>query len=591
MKRFLLGFLIGLVFAGLALVIVAFAAVRLGNRPPTIADNSTLVIHLEGAIPEKSPVDVDIPFFSEQAPLTVAETWSMLRRAATDSHIKAVMIEPHGLSVGWAKLEELRGDLLAFKKSGKPVYAYLRGAGTREYYLATAADRVFMAETDQLDVKGVRAELTYVKGTLDKLGVKMEFQHVGKYKDAPDQLTKTGSSPETREVINGLLDQFYGDLMAKIADGRKKQPQQVRDLIDNGPFSGKEALAGGLVDALKFEDEAFGELKDKAKVGDNRISERRYARVPDPNAPAGSKIALLVGEGDITRGSTNPSGFGDEAGITASGMVKLLRQVREDSSIRGVILRVDSPGGDGIASDDILHEAKLLSQKKPMVISMSDLAASGGYFISMTGDPVLAYPNTETGSIGVFFGKVNLKGLYDKIGLNKEILTRGRFADIDTDYAPLTPVQSAKLQAEIEEFYKGFVERVSAARKRPYGEVEPLAQGRVWTGAQAKKNGLVDELGGLDRAIELIKDRAKLSSSDQVSLVPYPPRRSLVEMLLRRDDNSASILDARAIDSLLASIVESKIDAKVRTLLGNFPVRALSQGGMLQLMPYTITVE
>ena len=200
-----------------------------------------------------------------------------------------------------------------------------------------------------------------------------------------------------------------------------------------------------------------------------------------------TKIAFIVGQGDITRGGTNDS-IGND-GITASGLVKLMRQVENDSSIKGVILRIDSPGGDGIASDDILHEAKLLSSKKPMVISMSDLAASGGYFIAMSGDPIVAYPNTLTGSIGVFFGKVNLKGLFDKVGLTTYTLKRGRFSDIDSMTAPLTDDQRAKLRREIEKFYKGFVERVASGRKKPYDTIEPLAQGRVWLGSQAKENG------------------------------------------------------------------------------------------------------
>src|SRR6266699_2751884 len=432
MKKFLLGFAIGVLFVALAVVVLVAAAVHFGGgRRPTVAANSTLVLQLEGELPEKSPVEIPIPFFEQQQPLSIVETWQLLRNAAADSRIKAIVLEPRGLQVGWAKLEELRVDILNFKKSGKPVYAYLRGAGTKEYYLATAADHAYVSPEDELDVKGLRAELIFVKNTLDKLGVEMEFEHIGKYKDAPDMFTKTGSSPETREVINLLLDQFYGDFINTIAQGRKKAPAAVRTLIDNGPFVGKEALKGGLIDALLYEDEVFDLLKQDLKLAKiEKIAEHSYARAPAANlgVDGPTRIALLVGEGDITRGSTNDGGA---TGITTAGMVKLLRQVRDDASIKGVILRIDSPGGDGIASDDILHEAKLLSQKKPTVISMSDLAASGGYFIAMTGDPVVAYPNTETGSIGVFFGKINLRALYDKIGLNKEIFTRGRFADID----------------------------------------------------------------------------------------------------------------------------------------------------------------
>src|SRR5208283_948918 len=281
MKRFLSGFILGLLFAGLAIVILVFAAVRFGGgRKPVVADNSTLVLHMEGDLPEQAPVDYGLPFLSQQQPLSIAENWQLLRNAAADPHIKAMVLEPRSLSVGWAKLEELRGDIVNFKKSGKPVYAYLRGPGMREYYVATAADRIYVSPEDELDVKGMRAELTFFKGTLDKLGVEMEFEHVGKYKDAPDMFTKTSSSPETREVINGLLDQFYGDFVNTVAQSRKKKPEEVRALIDNGPFVGPEALQGGLVDELAYEDQVFGQLKDKLKIGDAKINEHDYARLP-----------------------------------------------------------------------------------------------------------------------------------------------------------------------------------------------------------------------------------------------------------------------------------------------------------------------
>jgi protease-4 len=575
-KRFLLGFLIGLLFSGLIVVIVGFAAMRFSDRRPAVADGSTLVMHLEGEFPEQPPVELPLPFLEQQQPLTLVETWQLLHKAATDNRIKALVLEPRDLSVGWAKLQELREGIIEFKKSGKPVYAYLRGAATKDYYVATAADRVFMAQEDELDLKGLRVELMYLKGTLDKLGVEAEFEHVGKYKDAPDMFTRTGSSPETREVMDQLLDQYFGNLVDTIAAGRKKTPPDVRAALDNGPFIGKEALDAGLVDALIFEDEMFTRLKEQAKLNDNkRIAERDYSRAAVPGQEGRTRIALVVGQGDITRGSTNegPS----DSGITASGMVKLLRQVENDSSIKGVILRIDSPGGDGIASDDILHEAKALSKKKPVVISMSDLAASGGYFIAMTGDPIIAYPNTLTGSIGVFFGKANLKGLYDKIGIRKEIMKRGRFADIDTDYHPLNETERAKLRTEIEVFYRGFVEKVAEGRRRKYDEIEPLAQGRVWLGAQAKQNGLVDELGGLDRAVEMIKQRAKVAASERITLVAYPPRRSLFELLFSRSGDTASF--------------ESQIESKARALADKLPLRALMHGGILRLMPYSIEVK
>jgi protease-4 len=565
MRRFLLGFVIGIVFVVLLGVLLVFAAVRFGGRAPSVAANSALILHLEGDVPEQAPVDVTLPYIQEQPPMTVADTWRLLQQAAGDSRIKSLILEPHDLSIGWAKLEELRNQILTFKKSGKPVYAYLKGAGTHEYYIATAADNIYMAPEDELDVKGLRAELLFLKGTLDKLGVSMEFEHVGKYKDYPDQFTATGPSKETLEYLNQILDQYYGNLVDVMAAGRKRQPAAIRALIDEGPFVGKDALDGGLVDALLFEDEMYQKAGNPAK-----ISDRSYAKAM-ATSTGGKRIALVTQEGDISRG--DPEDGISETGISAASAVRTMREVEDDSSIQGVILRINSPGGDGIASDDILHEAKRLSQKKPTVISMSDDAASGGYFIAMTGDPVLAYSNTLTGSIGVFYGKVNLKGLYDKIGLKKELFTRGRFAAIDSEDGPLTDEQRAKLHKEIEEFYRGFVQRVADGRKRKYDDIEPLAQGRVWLGSQAKQNGLIDEIGGLDRAVELIRERAKIGASEKVTLVSYPPRRSIFDLLWNNKSG------------------DSELESQLRVVLGKMPLRLLAHGGVMRLMPLTLVVK
>ena len=576
MKKFLLGFAIGIVFAGLVILILGFAAVRMagslgGERPVSVADTSVLVLNLEGSVPEQAPVDIAIPFLQQNPPLTVLDTWKLLHRATGDTRVKALILEPRGLDAGWAKLEELRSEILAFKASGKPVYAFLRNAGTREYYLATAADKIYMAPEDELDVKGLRAELLFLKGTLDKLGVSMEFEHVGKYKDAPDTFTKTSPSPETLEVTNQILDQYYGNLIQVMADGRKLPAGAVRGVIDQGPFIGQSALDSGLVDGLMFEDEMLAQMNTQLKTDLKKIGARSYSKAAAADPTGRPRIAYVTGDGEITRG--NPGEDPSDSGITAFGMVKQLREVANDSSIKGVIVRVDSPGGDGIASDDILHEMKVLSKKKPVLISMSDLAASGGYFIAMTGDPVLAYSNTLTGSIGVFFGKVDLRGLYDKIGLKKELLTRGRFAAIDSEYKPLTSEEREKVQKEIQVFYKGFVQRVAEGRKRPYDQMEALAQGRVWLGSQAKMNGLVDEIGGLDRAVEMIKQRTNIAASEQVTLVTYPPRRTLLEVLLKSSNDN------------------SELESAIKAVAGHMPWRSLAHGGVQHLMPYSLVIK
>ena len=262
-----------------------------------------------------------------------------------------------------------------------------------------------------------------------------------------------------------------------------------------------------------------------------------------------------------------------EAGMSGPGMAKILKQVGDDNSIKGVILRVDSPGGDAIASAEILHAAQLLSAKKPVIISMSDYAASGGYMMSMTGDRVLAYNNTLTGSIGVFFGKLTLKGFYDKIGLNKYLLKRGRWASIDSEYTPLSADERTRLQQELKLYYKGFVQRVADGRKKDFNVVEPLAQGRVWLGAQAMKNGLIDEIGGLDRAVALIKEKAKIPTADKITLVPFPERRTLLQVLMNRDQPA------------------TEISTTIDKVMGGLPWRSLAKGGVLQTLPYAVQIK
>jgi protease IV len=575
MKKFLLGFLGGLVFAGLVAALLVFgflAAFAVGDNKAIVTDNSVLVLNLEGSVPERAAVDVPIPFLGQQAGPTVLDSWLLLRKAATDPRIKALVVAPRGLSVGWAKLEELRAQILEFKKSGKPVYASLRAARTPEYYLATAADQIFMPPDDWLDVKGLHAELTFLKNTLDKVGVSMEFEGVGLYKDAPDTYTKTSPSPQTLEVTNLILDQYYADIIRVIAEGRKQTPEKARAALDEGPFVGQGAVTSGMIDGLLFEDQVYDRLNGQVKAGTlKKVRASDYAKVPITGFEGPTRIAVIAGDGEIL-GAGAAESF-DQAGMTGPGMAKTLKQVADDDSIKGVILRVDSPGGDAIASAEILHAAENLSKKKPLLVSMSDYAASGGYMMSMTGDRVLAYNNTLTGSIGVFFGKLTLKGFYDKIGLNKYLLKRGRWSTIDSDYTPLSAEERARLQTELKAYYKGFVQRVADGRKKDYNVVEPLAQGRVWLGAQALKNGLVDEIGGLDRAVALIKEKAKIPASDKITLVPYPEKRTLMQVLFDREKPS------------------SEIETTIDKVMGGLPWRTLSKGGVLQTLPYSVKVQ
>jgi protease-4 len=462
---------------------------------------------------------------------------------------------------------------LDFKKSGKPVYGYLAGPGTREYYIASTADKIYISPDDSVDVKGLGLEALYLKSGLEKLGIAFQVDHIGRYKDAGDMFTRTDMSPETKEVLDQVLDQLYGDFCATVGQGRRKSADEMRALVDMGPFMAVQAKANGLVDVLAYEDQAYGDLKKKLGGGDlKKVSIRTYFRA-EPGA--GDRIAFLAAEGDILRGDPDNQ-LGDNQIIASGRIAKTIRQVRNDGSVKGVIVRVDSPGGDAVASDEILHELKLLSDAKPTVISMSDYAASGGYFISMTGSKIVAYPDTLTGSIGVLYTRPNLHDLYSKLGINVAILTRGKFADIDSEYVPLSDAAKQKLHESIELTYRSFVSKVAAARNKTYDQIDPIAQGRVWMGAQARQNGLVDELGGLDKAVALIRQQAKLPANGDTNLVMYPGRRSLLDVLMSSSPDE---------------VVAGLADSRIRKMIRGLPSPALLRGGMLRILPYRLEVH
>jgi protease-4 len=375
--------------------------------------------------------------------------------------------------------------------------------------------------------------------------------------------------------MNSIADDIYGDLVDTIAKGRGKDAAAVRAIIDDGPFLSKQALAKGLVDELRFEDEMFGELKTALHQTElKKLSAHDFVNVPDASATAPDRIAFVVGQGSITRGSADSS---DDSGLESEQFDKMLATVQNDSSIKAVIVRIDSPGGEVTASDEMWRAMNELRKKKPVVISMSDAAASGGYYMAMSGDPIVAYPGTETGSIGVVFGKPNLHGLYDKIGITKDSVSRGRFAMIDSDYQSLSEAGRAKLREGIDADYEDFVGKVAAARKKKPSEIEPLAQGRVWMGDQAKANGLVDELGGIDRAVDMARRKAGIPSTAKVNMVLYPGKKTIFDLLFRSSaDSEADAMISRAgLEPLKAAWRDDRL-------------RVWMRGGMLRMMPFSI---
>ena len=581
MGRFLLGVLTGAVLIVLFGVIGFFAVASLRARPATIGDGSTLVLRLNGEVPEVPPVEVNLPFLAEHNRVTVETVWAMLRRAATDSRIKAVILEPESVDVGWAKMQEIHADLEQFRKSGKPLVAYLKSPSLRDYYLATACSRIWMSPSDVLNVKGLGFELMYFRNTLNKLGVEVDVEHAGKYKDYGDMFVRTSMSEETKSVLNLVVDSLFGDMVSTIAKGRNKTTDEVKALIDKGPFIARDAKGAGLVDDLRFEDEVFADVARTLSQNElKKVTEREYANASDSSAglKIDDRIAFVAAEGSISRGSADSDDSGE---IASEAFNKMLAKVAKDSQVKGVIVRINSGGGEVVASDDLWRAMNELSRKKPLVISMSDDAASGGYYMALSGDPMIAYPGTITGSIGVVFGKPNLHGLYDKIGITKDSVSRGRFARIDSDYESLDEAARKKLRDGIDASYEDFIAKVAIARHKTPDEIKPIAEGRIWLGSQAKENGLVDELGGIDQAIELIKRKAKIPSSSRIGLVLYPGKRTLTDFLFRSGDTDAD----SAVRLALAGSAEL---SPLRKILMDSQTRIWMRGGMLRMMPFSL---
>lgn len=580
MKKFLLGILCGFVFAGVALIVVAFALVRMaGKSVPDTPAESFLVLKLEGEVGERPVGEMPIPWLEQSAPWSVIEIKQMLERAATDTKIKGLLVETGGASLGWAKAEEIRAAFAAFRKSGKPAYGFMRRPAAKDYFLVSGLDRVSMVEEDILDLKGLRAERTFYKNTLDKLGVQMEVVHAGKYKDFGDSYVKTAMSPESKESLGAILDGIYRVMVRGISDGRKLTPAEVEHLIDEGPYLAKAALTSKLVDALEYDNEVREQLAKKANVSSkSSVSARDYRKqVRDRwQRDNGDRVAFFVAEGDIMRGGGMGNGV-----LGSREFIRYAQQLEKDSSYKAVVLRIDSPGGDSVASDELLAAVKRLSKAKPVVISMSDVAASGGYYMAVTGDKIFAYPGTITGSIGVVYGRPNLKGLYEKLGLTVDTMQRGKNADIDSLHKPLSEVARQKLREGVDASYTSFVGHVAEGRKAKVEEIEALAQGRAWIASDPAAKRLVDQLGGIDAALASVLATGKFGDSSKTRLVPYPPVQSSLEKWLTDE-------------TLVQSAIESAFRSQKTDMLENLKraVRpALREGGMLRWMPYAIDVR
>ncbi len=442
-----------------------------------------------------------------------------LKRGASDPHIKSLLVNIEDVNLDFASVQELRNAIKEYRDNGKRVVTYMGETGNLGYYLASVSDQIIMNPSGLLELKGLAATTRFYKGTMDKLGIRAEILSTGPHKTFGDAFVDTALSDAAREQINWLLDDLYDQFVNDIAASRNVSPEKMRNLIDSGPFSAQDAYNAGLIDDLKN----YDELSENGGPFADQIDLDNYYNIPDynPRWSEPKKIAIVYADGSIMQGENGTSLLeGKVVGSTT--LRKTLKQIRENPAIQAVVFRVNSPGGDVFASEEIYRQLLLLKSKKPVIVSMGGVAASGGYYISCPGDEILASPGTITGSIGVVVGKVDLSGFYEKIGIRNETIKRGEHADIRASNRPATTGELALIDTLMWEYYDDFVKKVSAGRKIDYDSIDAIAQGRVWTGHQAKEFGLVDNYGGIYDAIERARQRAHIDPKDRIEVETFP---------------------------------------------------------------------
>jgi protease-4 len=586
--------IVGGIVAVFALVIVIGVAIVVSvfrKSEPTIRDNSLLTLRVAGSLPDYSPDDPFKKYFGGPDQ-SLTGLVMQFKKAKVDKRIKAILLEVDISGVGWGKAEELREAITDFRSSGKPVYAYVEFGLNKEYYIATACDKIYVPPPGELFINGLAADVMFFRGSLDKLGIYPDIYQIGKYKSAGDMFTQKQMTDAHREYVNSLLDDLYGRYVNTIAQSRKKTPDEIRALIDNAPYGAAKAKEVGLIDESAYRDDVEKQIKTQLGYKDAdaftpvRGTDYRDVSPESLGLNEGERIAVIYASGTIGSGSSQNSPSGEQS-IGSDTVSKAVTDAAADKTIKAIILRVDSPGGSGLASDIIWHAVEAANQKKPVVVSMSDVAASGGYYISAAASKIIAEPSSITGSIGVVAGKPVMRGFYDWLGISNEYVLRGKNAGMFRETEKFSDDERAKFEDWIKTtYYQDFVPKVAKGRKKDPQSVDSVGQGRVWTGAQAKDRGLVDDFGGLDKAIEVAKDLAKIPKDKGVERVIFPyPQTFLQQLLSGTNDNSNTKVEQQR--AIAAALPE---DAK-RALRYMALMDQMRNGEVMLLMPFDIRIR
>src|SRR5580698_493816 len=526
--------------------------VWLALKPSTLelASKSVLVIDAGGEIAEQREPDFFSALNGNTEPVLHDYT-DALDTAAKDSHVTGLIVRISPLATGWGKLEEIRNHLLTFRKSGKPSICFLGqdGVGNPEYFLASACSEIWLVPTAPVSIRGMMAQATFFRGTLDKLKVVPEFYHIAEFKTAGNTFTEKKFTPAHREEVEGLLKSIYGQYLDDASKGRGMDRAAFEALVNKGPFSSSDAVTERVVDRLGYWDQVQDEFKTRNGAW-SPVSLRTYKTfVKNDGAQS---VAVIHASGLIVSGDSGSTPGGGSI-MGGDSVAADIREARKDSSIKAIILRVDSGGGSVVGSEVIRREVELANNVKPVVVSMSDVAASGGYWISVPARTIVADPDTITGSIGVLIGKFNVSGLYNLLGISTDSIATSDNASLFSEQQNFSPAQRAYIEKSLQETYEQFTKGVAVGRKMTVEAVDKVGKGRVWSGSQAKELGLVDELGGLDRAIEVAKDLAKIPASESVRIERYPRQKSFLQQLLEREKDQLS--ESESIESFLHNLI------------------------------------
>lgn len=538
--KFVLATIVGMIAVGVIMlfVVIGIIATATSDKKVTVEDNSILTISLKTNIPERTPnnplAGLDFLGFDDEKQLGLNDILASIKKAKTDDHIKGIYLTDSYLMAGQATAEEIRNALIDFKKSKKFIIAYSEVYTQGFYYLASVADKVYINPKGIFEFAGMSSQITFFKGALDKLGIEAQIIKVGTYKSAVEPFFLDKMSDANRQQVTSYLGSLYNQFLTGVSASRKINKDSLyvmaNELRVHYPA---DALKYKLVDGLKYKDEVLDELKKRTDISLSKdlkgVDLAAYAKdsgadeTGDKDKDSGNQVAMIYASGEITGGQGDDNTIGSER-ISAA-----LRKARLNDKVKAVVLRVNSPGGSSLASDVIWREVSLTKKVKPVIVSMGDYAASGGYYISCAADSIFAEPNTVTGSIGIFAILPNMQNfLNNKLGITFDGVKTGKFADLGDVSRPLTPEEHVILQDEINHGYDDFTKAVATGRKKSQEYINSIGQGRVWTGEQALKIGLVDRLGNINDAIASAAKKAKLKD---YKVVAYPEQKGFFKGL------------------------------------------------------------